>query len=288
MHQNNPLRYLWLDFETTGVNPRRDEIWEVSVIATDAELRELAALTTLLQPSKKAVRKVRSTPALLEMHTRSGLLDEITSIEPLPTVADVEVYLLHLLEKHTVPGTEVTLAGSGVSHFDREVITHQMPRLAAKLTYYSLDVGPARRLYLEATGHDVVHPLPAKRHRAEDDIRDDLRYARAYRALYQEHDLRSTSTHPLDRALGGLALVDAFHRHDVIDTPEGQLHTADTGEAVTALLRTTDPADVIMGLLDVASDLLRRTAIAEHTTVQRVVSESRNQYLQALSESSIV
>lgn len=281
------LRYLLLDFESTGTDPIHDEIWECAVIALDSDWRELKAFTSLSRPTQHGFELVAGRPEVTRLHSKSGLYSDLvnTPDELTPTLANIEDYLLQIIDEWAEPGVLVSLAGSGVSHFDKPVIDAQMPRLALRLTYYSIDCGPARHQYMEATGHDIVTPLPEKVHRAEDDIRDDLRHIRAFRDLYREHGMRYTAEHPLDRALSGLAMVDAFHQYEVIVTPEGELHTVEQAEAIQTLLRSSEPSDVILGLLDVASDLLRRTAAAEGTTTGAVVDGSRNQYLAALAVS---
>ena len=282
------LRYLALDFESTGTDPIDDEIWECAVIACDAEWRELEAFTSLVRPSDRGFGIVAARPEVIRTHAKSGLFSEMakTPRELIPTLGNVEERILAIIGGWADDGAPVSLAGSGVGHYDKPAIDAQMPRLANRLTYYSMDVGTERRRYEAVNGHDIVPPVAAKAHRAEADIRDDLRHFRAFDGVYREHGLRTTGWHPLDRALSGLAMVDAFRQYDVITTPEGELHTFERAEDILALLRGSSPADVILGLLDVASDLLRSAAAIGNTTAKAVVEGSRNRYLTALAAST--
>lgn len=274
MSHTSPLRYIWIDFESPGIDPAMP-ILEACVIGTDAELRELFCINTLIRPTKEAYAELAANPIVIEMHSKSGLYSDLVNTDPalLPTLENLEDEILRRIEDMSDDG-EISIAGSGVSHYDADVIETQMPRLHDLCTYYQIDVNTQRRMYKAATGHDIVSPLPEKVHRAETDIRDDLRYARAYQSLYREHDLKIGSETVTDRAMSGLALIDAFARHQSIDTRDGELYTRETATVISGLLATTGATDVIWGLMHAGADLLERLAIAEGSPIEEIVESS--------------
>lgn len=70
-----PGNILWVDLETTGLDPSVDEILELGVIITDQEVRPLALFEAVIVPAVPP----RMTATVWEMHTKNGLLDEIAS-----------------------------------------------------------------------------------------------------------------------------------------------------------------------------------------------------------------
>lgn len=282
-----PLAFIKLDFESTGVDPRADEIIEVAVVATDVEYNELTSFQTVLRATSSGLARLQRNEIALNMHMKSGLFDEVygstTAVHP--TLFEVETRILALIEKLSSPEQSVSLGGGGVSHYDRIVIQEQMPALSEKLTYWSDDVSAARRSYERAVGRDIIPPTGVKAHRAMDDIREDLRYDRAFRALYI-NSAKATADSPLDRALSGLALVGAFNENRVVRDGDTTVYAVETAQTIETLLATTGATDVIFGLMDVASSLLSRLAAAEGTTTAAVVDDYRDTILGALASAA--
>jgi oligoribonuclease (3'-5' exoribonuclease) len=64
-----------------------------------------------------------------------------------------------------------------VSHFDRQYIDKNLPKLSRRITYWALDVGAARRIAALQGGS--THSIDGKTHRALDDAlvhADELRF----------------------------------------------------------------------------------------------------------------
>lgn len=158
-----PKYLLWLDFETTGLDPATTTIVEVFWEVTD----------TLMDPIAEG-RGMHPTPELLDMddfvrgmHATSRLFDDARC----HVGHDIEQSLLYLMMVLDDIGEPVPLAGSGVGHFDRLVLAAQYPKLAAMLCYWSLDTGVLRRAAQLAGYADLLLPDAEPVHRAEADVR---------------------------------------------------------------------------------------------------------------------
>ena len=67
----------WMDLEMTGLNPKEDVIVEIATLITNDDLEEIAAGPNLVinQPFQKLESMSKHVE---QMHTSSGLLDEIS------------------------------------------------------------------------------------------------------------------------------------------------------------------------------------------------------------------
>ena len=67
---------VWIDCEMTGLHPQVDELVEVAVLITDAELNILdEGIDLVIRPSEAALEQM--DPFVRDMHTTSGLLPEL-------------------------------------------------------------------------------------------------------------------------------------------------------------------------------------------------------------------
>lgn len=184
----------FIDFEATGNDVARDDPIEVAGILCDPQLVELGRAESLIRPTRRGMRRLRHCPEALAMHQSNGLYQILTDRQiraALPSVADAEDQLLQLLNRAGVPAKEkVTLAGSGVGHFDLHLIRHRMPRLAARLTYYTNDVGVLRRNFVRVNGHPLTDVNDSKPHRAMADVELHLAESRTFDKLLAEHAAR--------------------------------------------------------------------------------------------------
>lgn len=173
-----PKLVLWIDLETTGTNELEDLILEVGCVLTDLELNEVDRRSRVINPEGWGVDQLMDD-YVTEMHTNSGLLDEIPRSDW--TIGTADTDLSKWVYEHA--GTDhVWAAGSGVAHFDLRFIRYRMPKLAKRLTYHTLDVGVLRRA-CQAWAPQLVPPDPDKPHRAMDDILEHLEEGRYYRRL---------------------------------------------------------------------------------------------------------
>jgi oligoribonuclease len=169
----------WMDLEMTGLDPARHTIVEIATLLTDDELEVVAEGPDLI---------VHATPAQLaemddfvtKMHTRSGLLDEITASTV--SLEEAAAQTLAFLREHIPEERTVPLCGNSIGT-DRRFLATQMPEIEEFLHYRSIDVSTlkelARRWHPEAF---AAAPKKAAGHRALDDIRESLDELRHYRS----------------------------------------------------------------------------------------------------------
>lgn len=181
---------LILDTETTG-NAPDSELLEIGMVMLDVpSLTELGEFTIVIEPSPEAFANMNDNHIVRQMHKVNGLLDDLAAHKGVqPDVADSLIN--KWLDQFTQERTHIPYGGSGVSHFDRQYIIKQLPRLNKRITYWALDVGAVRRIF--ALQGASTASIDAKTHRALDDAKvhaDELRfYAEAGRLADKYRDL---------------------------------------------------------------------------------------------------
>lgn len=181
---------LILDTETTG-NAPDSELIEVGMVMLDVpSLTELGEFTIVIEPSPEQFSAMMEKDVVRKMHEVNGLLADLLAHKGVsPDEADALIN--KWLDQFTTERTHIPYGGSGVSHFDRQYINRQLPRLARRITYWALDVGAVRRIF--ALQGASTHSIEAKTHRALDDAKvhaEELRfYAEAGRLADKYRDL---------------------------------------------------------------------------------------------------
>lgn len=170
---------VWIDLETTGLDPRKDAICEIAVIVTDDDLNTLATYASVVKTPKRKVR--RMDDFVVGMHTKSGLLADLPKATK--SLKAIEAEVIALLDEAGVE--KRALLGGNSVHFDRGFINNQMPALANKFSHQHLDVSAigncVKRWYgdfyesMKAGSGEVAH-------RAMDDIKSSISQLATYRA----------------------------------------------------------------------------------------------------------
>lgn len=84
-------RIVWIDCEMTGLDLQRDALVEIAVIVTEADLTEIdEGVSLVIRPQDMSLLE-SMVPVVHDMHTSSGLLEEIPHGIPL---ADAEQQVL--------------------------------------------------------------------------------------------------------------------------------------------------------------------------------------------------
>ena len=171
----------WMDLEMTGLDPASDVIVEIATLITDDNL-ELVAEGPDLVVSASSEALASMQDIVVEMHTKSGLLEEIRA-STLSLEAAGEMTLAFLREHIDKPRT-VPLCGNSIG-VDRRFLAAQLPEVENFLHYRSIDVSTVKEL--ARRWHPAAYrgaPKKAKGHRALDDIRESLSELRHYRESF--------------------------------------------------------------------------------------------------------
>lgn len=193
-------KLVFLDLETTGLDPQKDNILEVGVLIVDSSSLDRDTEKQgdwLVRPPwmfPAAARHFCSS-FVLEMHKNSGLLDLLNSYGApnnpealLPTPREVEKFVCNFLLEHGIEYGTATLAGNSV-HFDKSFLDAKMPVLAGWFHHQIVDVSSIRVLLNRWTGSDLSKYMDKRfgtgfpRHRALNDCHwacEELRMYRRY------------------------------------------------------------------------------------------------------------
>lgn len=180
--------HLWLDIETTGLDPKHDKILEVAWFMTDRNLIEATPYnTSFVRTDYEEIHDLLSVDSyVLDMHTKSGLLENFANAyagggNQMLLIEDIEDLIIKDIDAQE---EEVVLAGASV-HFDRSFIAEYMPRLDRRLSHRHLDTS-AIRMMMKACNVGYPDTMSGIKHRALDDIIDTHKMAKAYYKFISE------------------------------------------------------------------------------------------------------
>jgi oligoribonuclease (3'-5' exoribonuclease) len=182
-----PYALLWLDLETTGLDPAHHEILELSYVLTSFEhpYTQLlgadlgsSARTYLVEGGRQAL-ETRADAFVREMHDRSGLAAALDPDGPESKTAltQIELDLLVLSEAWPTKDKDarVLLAGNSVD-FDRGFLRRHMPNFATRISHRVFDASSYYR-FCRSLGMPAL-PKHEEAHRASADVRRSIELAR--------------------------------------------------------------------------------------------------------------
>jgi oligoribonuclease len=169
---------VWMDLEMTGLDPAKDVIVEIATLVTDDELEIVAEGPDLVVQATEA-QLAGMDPFVVDMHTRSGLLEAIKASTI--TLEEAGAQTLAFIKEHVPEVRSVPLCGNSIGT-DRRFLAAYLPEIEDHLHYRSIDVSTikelARRWY---PGTITRAPGKSGGHRAMDDIRESVAELRYYR-----------------------------------------------------------------------------------------------------------
>jgi oligoribonuclease len=169
---------IWIDVETTGLNPEKDHLLEVGGIVTDDQLQEQGRVVHVVDPQLPVDELIeKSSSVVREMHTESGLWDDLRRGGH-DKAGRVEAQLIVWLQGFT-EGEKYPLCGSSV-HFDRKWLKHYMPRLEAEMHYRNIDVSTIKELHRRFGPARDPDFEPRRAHRPLADLEDSIKALRFY------------------------------------------------------------------------------------------------------------
>tara|TARA_Y100000768_G_scaffold195733_1_gene147024 strand:+ start:192 stop:788 length:597 start_codon:yes stop_codon:yes gene_type:complete len=168
----------WIDLEMTGLDPDLHVIVEIATLITDDQLNLIAEGPDLvISATEEQLEKM--DPVVVEMHTKSGLLDEIKASKI--TLEEAGSQTLSFLMEHITKKGTVPLCGNSIGT-DRRFLAKWLPEIEDFLHYRSVDVTSIKELgkrwFPKVTG---AAPEKNGGHRAMDDIKASLFELQYYR-----------------------------------------------------------------------------------------------------------
>ncbi len=187
--------YLWIDLETTGLDPDNDRIIEAGWMLSAGFEQLTEPQAVLITPDKIAWELMQQDLFVQTMHTENDLLKDM---EYFGTILpeDAEDQILEELDEY--PDTTFVLAGASV-HFDRGFIRNWMPRLDRRLMHRHLDVSTLRMFFDDLGHHKLGEKTRPTVHRALEDIQDAFELGKRYAEFVTMHDPQAR----LDALFGG-------------------------------------------------------------------------------------
>lgn len=168
-----------MDLEMTGLDPATDRIVEIATLITDDELNIVAEGPDIVVHQPDDVLD-KMLPVVVDMHTKSGLLDEIR--RSTVTLEEAGKQTLDFIRSHVGAPKSVPLCGNSIGT-DRRFLAAHLPDIENYLHYRSVDVSSVKELVKRwYPTVDAAKPSKSGNHRALDDIRDSVRELAYYRA----------------------------------------------------------------------------------------------------------
>ena len=169
-----------MDLEMTGLDHTSEVIVEIATLVTDDDLEVVAEGPDLVvhQPEELLLKM---DPFVVEMHSRSGLLDQIKTSTISLEQAGAET--LAFIKQHVPEARTVPLCGNSIGT-DRRFLAAYLPEIEEYLHYRSVDVSSIKEL-VRRWYPEVLTQRGWKQgaHRALDDIRESISELRLYRSL---------------------------------------------------------------------------------------------------------
>ncbi|VEG39867.1 oligoribonuclease (3'-_5' exoribonuclease) [Mycolicibacterium flavescens] len=169
---------VWIDCEMTGLDLKTDRLIEIAVLVTDADLNILGdGIDVVIHTDDEALASM--IPVVTEMHTRSGLIDEVKASTV--TVPEAEELVLDYIRTHVKQAKTAPLAGNSIAT-DRGFIARDMPKLDDYLHYRMIDVSSIKELCRRWYPRIYFgQPEKGLAHRALADIHESIRELQYYR-----------------------------------------------------------------------------------------------------------
>ncbi len=175
-----PRHLIWLDLETTGLDPEKDQVLEVAAFGVSFEtpfaLREVTDVHAVLQHLDwhEVPERVRA------MHIENGLVVEC--LRSVKTAAELDTALAGLAARCTWTDPQNStvlarpaLAGSSV-HFDKGFCRTRFPKFHERLHHRVYDVSAVKLFCLSQGMPEPERTKPA--HRTIDDIHGSVEIAK--------------------------------------------------------------------------------------------------------------
>jgi oligoribonuclease len=169
-------KILWMDLEMTGLDPNKDCILEVGVIATDWDFNEIATYQAAIRVSPRLIeRRMKVSQDFWDANpqVKQQLIEQNKTAR---AGIIIENELLNFIKKHFDDEKPVLLGGNSI-HQDRRFIVSEWTRLDHRLHYRMLDVSAWKVVFEGKFKKKFAKP---EAHRAIEDIRGSIEELQYY------------------------------------------------------------------------------------------------------------
>jgi oligoribonuclease len=162
---------LFVDIETTGLNPNTGVILEVGMVVTDEKLNVVDKISKVIQNGKDLSPLMDDH--VTKMHTSSGLLNEIDEMDEV-NIRRAELELMLFVNKHF--GDHKPEIHGNTVHFDKKWIDWHMPALGEHFNYRIVDVSSLKIMIRDFAPSMTYPNIKGKKpaHRAIEDITESI------------------------------------------------------------------------------------------------------------------
>lgn len=188
---------VWMDLEMTGLDHTTDVIVEIATLITDDDLNVVAEGPDLVVHATDD-QLAAMDPFVVNMHTKSGLLDQIKASTL--TLEEAGAQTLAFIKEHVPEARSVPLCGNSIGT-DRRFLAAYLNEIEEYLHYRSIDVSSIKELVKRwYPDMDANRPRGQGSHRALDDIRESVKEL----AYYRERAFVNPATLGAGEAASGL------------------------------------------------------------------------------------
>lgn len=176
--KHNKIEYIvWIDVETTGTDPERDEILEIGSLVTDIEGNKLGdpyeALFTVKNLSETMVK---ASETVQKMHETSRLWLDLWELDT-KSAAVVDKEMLEWIKPFVDDDIILYFGGNSIT-LDRNFVKMNLPEFYRNISYRSVDV---TSLSIAIQSNSSVQGYRKyKQHRALSDALDSVEEYRHY------------------------------------------------------------------------------------------------------------
>ena len=163
---------IFLDLETTGLNPQDDLVLEIAMIAVDDRFNEVATFERVIVRLPKDLDR-RMNDFVREMHTANGLLEDTRPHVEGKGVPQWNAYDDACSWLPTAPD-RLILAGNSI-HFDRRFLREDYPDFEDRFYRRMFDVSA---FLVAAQTYELPIPEQESGHRALADCRRSIAFAK--------------------------------------------------------------------------------------------------------------
>tara|TARA_Y100001936_G_scaffold251226_1_gene306375 strand:+ start:850 stop:1401 length:552 start_codon:yes stop_codon:yes gene_type:complete len=181
MAQVNNNNLIWIDMEMSGLQSDIDQILEVALVITDAQLNIIAEAPVLVVHQPDSVLN-NMDKWNTSTHSKSGLIDKVKASKL--SESEVEERMLIFLQKYVSSSTS-PMCGNTICQ-DRRFLARTMPKLEEYFHYRNLDVSTLKELVKRWNPEILTGLTKQGKHEALADIYDSI----AELKYYREHFIR--------------------------------------------------------------------------------------------------